>query len=286
MWNFDRDACDISSNDELIDKILSPEYDKIKDIYLKMIQDGDFDLVLSFAAGGSDVVYPQLPSGKTTIFSRFAEKIEKADDEHKIKTMTRDCLINPSRQHHADALQRVTNEFYHLYKVPMLTIKLNCCKMPPDSEISTIWRRNIFKVLNFLKLTETGIQGYVRDASGKPLLDAKIFIEKDGTQLEYLVTKTLAHFRIVLPAGEVNIRIRCHGFAAKTFRHVLTENSVLDLGNQTLESGVDKDYIVELKNEDASDASVIKGRFTITYSTTPNNTTSPLSLVLCTVENC
>lgn len=242
---------------------MSPENDKLKDIYLKMLQDGDFDLVLSFAAGGYDVVYPQLPSGKTSIFSRFAEKIEKADDEHKIKTITRECLLNPSRQHHADALQRVTNEFYQLYKVPMLTIKLNCCKMPKDAEISSIWRRNIFKVLNFLKLTETGIQGFVKDASANPLHDAKIVVENDGTQLEYSVTKKLAHFRIVLPPGEVNIQIRCHGYAAKMFRYVLVENKVLDLGNLTLESGDEKDYVADWKNEDVSGVSVIKGEFGI-----------------------
>lgn len=257
------DSCDISTNDELVDRILSPEYDKMKDIYLKMMQDGDFDLVLSFAAGGYDVVYPQLSTGKTSIFSRFAEKIEKADDEHKIKSITRECLINPSRQHHADALQRVTNEFYHLYKVPMLTIKLNCCKMPKDSEISSIWRRNIFKVLNFLKLTETGIQGYIKDASDKPIHDAKIFVENDGTQLEYSVTKNLAHFRIVLPPGEVNIQIRCHGYAVRMLRYVLAENQVLDLGSLTLESGDDKDYIVDWKNEDVEGNSVIKGKFVV-----------------------
>lgn len=254
------DVCDISSNDELADRILSPEYDKMKDVYLKMMQDGEFDLVLSFAAGGYDVVYPQLSSGKPSIFSRFAEKIQKADDEHKIKTMARECLTNPSRQHYADALQRLTNEFYHLYKVPMLTIKMSCCKMPTDSEISSIWRRNIFKVLNFLKLTETGIQGYVKDASDKPLHEAKIFVENDGTQLEYAVTKKLAHFRIVLPPGEVNIQIRCRGYATRMLRYVLSENKVLDLGNLTLESGDDRDYIVDWKNEDNGGNSVIKGK--------------------------
>lgn len=228
-----------------------------------MIQDGEFDLVLSFAAGGNDVVYPQLASGKPSIFSRFAEKIENADNEHKIKTMTRECLNSPSRQHHAEALQRVTNEFYHLHKVPMLTIKLNCCKMPKDSEISTIWRRNIFKVLNFLKLTETGIQGYVKDASEKPLHDAKIFVEYDGTQLEYSVTKKLAHFRIVLPPGEVNIQIRCHGYAAKMLRYVVPDSKVVDFGNLTLESGDDKDYIVDWKSEDVIGVSVITGELKI-----------------------
>lgn len=260
IYNY-REPCDISSNDELIDKILSPESDRIKDIYLKMLQDGDFDLVLSFAAGGYDVVYPQTPAGKTSIFAQFAEKIDKADDEHKIKTITRECLTNPSRQHHADALQRVTNEIYNLYNVPMLTIKLSCCKMPTDSEISSIWRRNIFKVLNFLKLTETGVQGYVKDASGKPLLDAEILIENGETQLKYTVTKKLAHFRVVLPPGEVNIQIRCRGFAAKLLRHVLSESKVLDLGNISLEPGNDKDNFLNWKNVESNGNSVIRGKF-------------------------
>lgn len=255
------DACDISSNDELIDRILSPESDRTKDIYIKMIQDGDYDLVLSFAAGGYNVVYPQIPSGNASIFSHFAEKIGKADDEHKIKTMTRECMMNPSRQHHIDALQRVTNEFYNLYKVPMLTIQLDCCKMPKDNEISTIWRRNIFKVLNFVKLSEVGIQGYVKDPLGKPLHEAKIFVENDGIQLEYSVTKKLAHFRIVLPPGQVTIQIRCRRYATQSLRHFVPENTVFDLGNVTLmESGDDKDYIVDWKNEEFNGGSVIKGQ--------------------------
>lgn len=224
-----------------------------------MMQDGDFDLVLSFAAGGYDVVYPQVPSGTKSIFSRFAQSIESSDDEHKIKSITRECLTNPSRQHHIDALQRVTNEFYNLYNVPMLTIELSCCKMPKIEDISTVWRRNIFKVLNFLKLTETGIQGYVKDASDKPLRNATIVVENEGMQLKYSVTKKLAHFRVVLPAGEVNIQIRCHGYVTKMLRYILPEHKVLDLGNLTLESGDDKDYIVDWKNEDVNGASVIKG---------------------------
>ncbi len=226
---------------------------------MKMLEDGDFDLVLSFAAGGYDVVYPQIPSGKASIFSRFAEKIEKADEEHKIKTMTRECLMNPSRQHHTDALQRVTNEFYNLYKVPMLTIQLDCCKMPKDSEISTIWRRNIFKVLNFFKLTDSGIQGYVKDAKGQPVHDAKIFVENEGIQLEYSATKKLAHFRIVLPPGDVDIQIRCPQYASKVLRLVVPDGKVLDLGNVTLESGEDKDYLVALKHDEVNDDSVVKG---------------------------
>lgn len=228
-----------------------------------MIQDGDFDLVLSFAAGGYDIVYPQIPSGAKSIFSNFAEKIERTDDEHKIKPITRECLTNPSRQHHDDALQRVTNELYNLYKVPMLTIKLSCCKMPKDADISTVWRRNIFKVLNFLKLTETGIQGYVRDASDKPLHNANIVLENGGTQLKYSVTKNLAHFRMILPPGEVNIQIRCHGYVTRMLRYILIEHNVLDLGNLTLESGDDKDYIVDWKNEDITGISVIKGTYII-----------------------
>lgn len=260
IYNYSDTVCDISSNDELIDRILSPESDRSKDIYLKMIQDGDFDLVLSFAAGGYDIVYPQVSSGRASIFSRFADTIEKTE-EHKIKQITPKCLTNPSRQHHVDALQRVTNEFYNLYKVPMLTIQLNCCKMPKDADISSVWRRNIFKVLNFLKLTETGIQGYVKDASDKPLRNASIIVESEETQLKHSVTKNLAHFRIVLPPGETNIHIQCRGYVTKVLRYILTEHNVLDLGNVTLESGDDKDYIADWNNDEVSGISIIRGTF-------------------------
>lgn len=220
--------------------------------------------MLSFAAGGNDVVFPQIPSGNKSIFSRFAEKIEKADEEHKIKSMTGECMSNPSRQHHADALQRVTNEFFNLYQVPMLTIKLDCCKMPKDAEIATIWRRNIFKVLNFLKLTEVGVQGYVKDASGNPLHDAKIYVENEGIQLEYPVTQKLAHFRIVLPPGEVNIRIRCRGFAARGLRHTVNDGTVVDLGTITMEPGNDGGSITDRENEKIVNVGgVVKGKLNI-----------------------
>lgn len=53
---FSDSICDPILKEELADKILSPESDNQKDMLIKMIQEGDYDLTLTFSSGGSDVL--------------------------------------------------------------------------------------------------------------------------------------------------------------------------------------------------------------------------------------
>lgn len=53
---FSDSICDPLLKDELADKILNPESDNQKDMLIKMIQEGDYDLALTFSSGGSDIL--------------------------------------------------------------------------------------------------------------------------------------------------------------------------------------------------------------------------------------
>lgn len=222
------------AGDELADRILSPETDHNKQTFQKFIQDGHYDLVLSFATGGSDIVYPHVPSGSNSIFSRFASFM----DRPQLGEMSENCPITPARMHQTDALQRITNMFYNIYRVPMLTIKLNCCKMPKTSEIGMTWRRNFHKIMSFLWLTETGVKGHLNSALETPVRNAIIKLA-GPTGIQYEVSKNQAYFKIVLPAGDVQLEILADGFKTKKLSLQMVEGKVLDLGMVLMEKITD-----------------------------------------------
>lgn len=157
--------CDPVVKEELADKLLSAETDHQKDMLLWMLQDEEYDLALNFAAGGNDVFYPNTDD-KVAIYPRFAEKIKG----HKYTVVTNEqCPETAARLHQTDAIQRLTKQLHSLYKVPMFTLQLGCCKMPQEVDIATIWRQNLERMTNFLRLIDTGIKGFVRDSAGNPL---------------------------------------------------------------------------------------------------------------------
>lgn len=224
---FRPNTCDISVKEELADRLLSPESDHHKDMFLRMLNESDYDLILTFSAGSSEsIAYPHT-TNKQSIFTAFAEAIDKQPAAAAAPKPA--CSANAARVHYSDALQRVTNLFFHLYKVPMFTIDLNCCKMPDDAAIATVWRQNIGKMLNFLRLTETGVQGTVQTIDGHPLREATVLVpERD---LSFAVTKNLAHFRIVLPVGEhLTVVVRQKGYVSVSRQVHLVAGEHTDLG--------------------------------------------------------
>ena len=48
--------CDPILKDDLGDRILSPESEPGRDLLLKMLENESFDMILSFSAGGSDIL--------------------------------------------------------------------------------------------------------------------------------------------------------------------------------------------------------------------------------------
>lgn len=196
-----------------------------------MLKTEKFDLVLTFAAGGFDVTYPRLPGIETPTFASFARSIDT------ITTRSHDskeCPSSAERQIETDTTQQLANFFYDSFKVPMFTLHVSCCKMPQDAEIASVWRRNIHKVLNFLRLLETGVQGSVRDAStNDPLRSATVSVNG----LTYAVTKNLALFKVVLPAGRYVLRIQSNGYGDADKNIEVTANQLVTVGDVQLVIG-------------------------------------------------
>lgn len=55
LFHFSTSFCDPSVPDDLAEKILSPEYDRKKDLFMQFMKNEQFDLVLSFSSGGNDL---------------------------------------------------------------------------------------------------------------------------------------------------------------------------------------------------------------------------------------
>lgn len=126
--------------------------------------------------------------------------------------------------------QQLTNHLYDKYKTPLFTIETACCKMP--SNIAGVWRNNLEKILNFLDLIKTGVKGFVKTIDGRPLRNARIRVV--GNQLTYSVTKNLGHFRIILPAGPLQLEISCNYFETRAISVMLNEGAAVDLGDVVL----------------------------------------------------
>ncbi|XP_040152516.1 carboxypeptidase D [Anopheles arabiensis] len=216
--------------DELADKLLNAETDHQKDMFLRMLKEDEYDLALTFAAGGHDVFFPNTDD-KVAIYSRFAEKIKG----HKYRQVasTDKCTVDAGQLHQVEATQRVTNAIHKLYEVPLFTMQLGCCKMPSEPAIASVWRQNLERMINFLRLIDTGIRGYVKDALGAPL--RKAILRVRGNNLIYKVTPNLAHFRIVLPSGSMEIEISCFNYTSRIVPITLADDQILDLGDVVME---------------------------------------------------
>ncbi|XP_035900560.1 carboxypeptidase D isoform X2 [Anopheles stephensi] len=213
-------------SDELADKLLNAETDNQKDMFLRMLKDEEYDLALTFSAGGHDVFFPNTDD-KVAVYSRFAEKIkghkyrQSANSDH--------CTVDAGQLHQVEATQRVTNAIHKLYEVPLFTLQLGCCKMPAETAIASVWRQNLERMTNFLRLIDTGIRGFVKNAHGAPL--RKAILRVHGNNLIYKVTPNLAHFRIILPSGSMEIEISCYNYTSRIMPVTLSDNQILDLGD-------------------------------------------------------
>uniref|UniRef100_A0A182J566 Peptidase M14 domain-containing protein n=1 Tax=Anopheles atroparvus TaxID=41427 RepID=A0A182J566_ANOAO len=212
--------------DELADKLLNAETDHQKDMFLRMLKDEEYDLALTFAAGGHDVFFPNTDD-QVAIYTRFADKIR--GHKYRQSQGADQCTIDAGQLHQVESTQRVTNAIHKLYEVPLFTLQLGCCKMPSEPNIATIWRQNLERMINFLRLIDTGIRGYVRDVAGNPL--RKAILRVRGNTLIYKVTPNLAHFRIVLPSGSMEIEISCYNYTSRIVPITLNDNQILDLGD-------------------------------------------------------
>lgn len=229
QFNNNPNICDPVVKEELADRILSPESDPKKTLLLNMISDERFHLILTFSAGGYEIQHAMIEN-KHSAIAEMANQMS----EQRLRETTKECALNPMRIHQSNTMEHVTNFFLNDLKAPMFNIQLDCCKMPPNKDIGTVWRRNIHKILNFLKLTETGVKGVIRDKNGQPLRQATVSVRDN--YLSIPVTKNLAYFRLVLPAGEYGLEINSPGIPTHTLPINLIEGHVLDLGNINLKT--------------------------------------------------
>lgn len=220
--------CDPITREEFADRLLSPESDKRKALFLNMLETNRFDLALTFSAGGYEIQSPHTENDNS-IYAKSLIKISKS----KFKESHDECALNPLRIHQSATLQKITQFLFHSYHLPLYSIQVSCCKMPQHNAISTIWREIIHKSLNFLGLTETGVKGSIRNAQSVPLRMSTVSIV--GEDLSIPVTKNMAYFRFILPAGQYDLQINGTDAGLQTLPIILTDGQTLDLGNIILE---------------------------------------------------
>lgn len=229
QYNMNEHFCDPITREEFADRLLSPENNRKKSIFLKMLETNRFDLALTFSAGGFDLQHP-IVRNVNSIYVKSALKIS----ESRFREIHEECALNPLGIHQSNTLQRITQFLLSSYNLPLYSIQLNCCKMPHKSDIATIWRRNIHKILNFLKLVETGIQGSVRNAESLPLRESTITVLEHNITIP--VTKNLAFFRFTLPSGQYQLQINSNVSGVQTLPVNLMDGQLVDLGNVRLEA--------------------------------------------------
>lgn len=243
--------CDPIKNEEFADRILSPESDRKKSIFSSMLESGSFDLVLTFSAGGHNIQYPQA-NNQYSIFQKMATNIGK----YHLRESNKECELNQLRIVQANTVEKLTDLFLRNYNVPLYTIQLDCCRMPPEQQIAQVWRTNLHKMLNFLNLTETGVKGSIKNRQGAPLRQATVTI-KENT-LTKSVTKNLAYFRFVLPAGEYELEIASkNSLDTHTLPIIIVDGEMVDLGNILLESDVSN--AIQMNNGKKSKSSLVAG---------------------------
>lgn len=229
QYNMNEPICDPITREEFADRVLSPENNRKKSIFLKMLETTRFDLALTFSAGGFDLQHPNVHN-VNSIYVKSALKIA----ESRFRKIHEECLLNPLRIHQGNTLQQITQLLLSSYNLPLYSIQLGCCKMPHKSGIATIWRREIHKILNFLKLVETGIKGSVRNAESAPLRESTITVLEHNITIP--VTKNLAYFRFILPSGQYRLQINSTVYGVQTLPVNLMDGQIIDLGNVLLKA--------------------------------------------------
>lgn len=228
QYSRNQDVCDPMNREEFADRLLSPENDKKKSLFLKMLETYQFDLALTFSAGGFDIQRPHT-FNPNSIYEKSAAKIPSAI----FRESHEECANNSLRIHQTSTLQKITQFLLDTYKMPLYSIQVSCCKMPKETEIATVWKETIHKVHNFHSLTETGVKGSIRNIQHEPLRNSVVTIVNNG--LTKSVTKNMAYFRFVLPAGQYELQINNSDTGIQTLPINLSDGQTLDLGNILLE---------------------------------------------------
>lgn len=222
-------VCDPVTPSQFADAILSPADSRVKRLFLKMLETYRIDMAITFAAGGHGIVYP--PAQPGSLYDVMAKQVTASH----LRENYADCPASAQRTRQADTLQRFTEFLLKAYQLPLFTLRVSCCQMPVESEIAAVWRHAIHRVLNFLRLVDTGVKGTIRDGSGAPVRDAIVSIADNSMHVP--VTKNLAHFRFVLPAGQYVLRVSSKVLGMQSLPFNLIDGQTLDLSDIRLGQG-------------------------------------------------
>lgn len=246
--------CDVSTDKEWIDDLLDNDKNSLKDPLYQLVESGGFDLILTFASGGYDVIYPR--SDHIIEKQYFANISRIIDDEPPMNP----CGVLDKPSVIEQKQQELSNKMYQDHRVPMFTIRLGCCGMPTNAEIATVWRANIQKILNFVYLSSSGVEGKVMDVSGSAIRNAAVSIDSAPF---VAVTKNLAHFKVILVPGDHKIVVKAPSFLDFESTFKVTKYTLNSLGNIVLYANDDKREHHQYLS--TSPAAQISGKYIVTF---------------------
>lgn len=222
-------VCDVNTGNEWIDDLLVKKLPN--DPLDEMVANGDFDLILTFTSGGYDVIYPR--SGQEVEDEYFAGLSKVIDDEPPMNP----CGVPDQPSAIEQKQQTLSDRLYSDYRVPMFAIRLGCCGMPANTEVATVWRSNIDKILNFVYLSSSGVEGNVLDANGTAIRSATISVDRSPFAP---VTKNMAHLKLILLPGPHSLVVRANGFNDFETSFTVAKDTIYSLGSLVLHANDDK----------------------------------------------
>ncbi|XP_074039541.1 carboxypeptidase D svr [Leptinotarsa decemlineata] len=195
----------------------------VANAFKHMLLEEKFDLMLNIEGGGSGILYPTTKDS-IEIYKKIADNYKMA------LKIPRSCSESNKG---TDSL--LTDYLYHEYYTPVITSKVSCCEYPAIENIPYIWRDVLDPIMTVLSSTLTGVEGVVENTLGEPMLNATITIS--GIEQSYEVSKTIAHFRMMLPPGNYNLEFACHNYQTKLMHVTVSEGSLLSLNVVLVKDG-------------------------------------------------
>jgi len=89
-----------------------------------------------------------------------------------------------------------------------ITLELSCCKHVPPATLAREWQANKESLLAYMERAHMGVKGYVLDAFGRPVEDARVLVE--GINKAVKTTARGEYWRVLAP-GEYVLQARKDG---------------------------------------------------------------------------
>ncbi|XP_016948411.1 carboxypeptidase D isoform X2 [Drosophila biarmipes] len=220
MYNANSSVCDPVLGDELAERLLNPETDQAKDVFLQFLRSERFDLMLTFGAGSSELSYPK----GDQVLEKFAHEMQRTEFNYS----PLQCPPSATRQAHRETTDRLTNMMYRMYNLPVYTLGLSCCRMPHHKQIASVWRKNIDKIKNFLALVKTGVTGSVQNDQGQPLREAFVRLLEHERIIN--VTRNAARFQLMLPHGLYGLEVTAPNYETQMIKVDVRDGQITELG--------------------------------------------------------